>query len=169
MDNSWTKHLQPFIVVEDLQLCWRFGEREVSIHPAHLNISKQVPRQILQHLFEVSLSDDLPFFCVFSSNVLEFVSANSLHLVECRVMSAVHSVLPVNITHANKSLVASTHQGDLMHWSVWTQTDLSWFVVSVCGSSADVVLGDAQIIKALFDLNQGIKIREYFELLSWYL
>ena len=48
-----------------------------------------------------------------------------------------------------------------------TETDLSGFVIGVRGPSANVVLGNAQFIEALLNFDEGLKVFEYAESLSW--
>jgi hypothetical protein len=58
-------------------------------------------------------------------------------------VSAVHSVLSIDISNTNEGVVADLHEGDLMHRGMRPQTDLSTLVICVRGPSADVVLWDS--------------------------
>lgn len=53
-----------------------------------------------------------------------------------------------------------------MHARVWAKTNLPRLVVSVCGSARHMILGDAKVVEAVFDLDQRVEVREHFELLS---
>jgi hypothetical protein len=46
---------------------------------------------------------------------------------------------------------------------------LSRLIVSVGGATGDVVSRDAKIVEAVFDLDERVKVRKHFELLSWQL
>jgi hypothetical protein len=62
--------------------------------------------------------------------------------MERRVVRPIDRVLSVDVPHAQECRIAlATHQLDLMHASVRTQAYLCRFVVGICSSSADVILG----------------------------
>ena len=83
-------------------------------------------------------------------------------------MRPVHCVLPVHVSHAQKSrVVLLPHQLNLMHASVRTQAYLIRLVVCVGSAPADVVLGDAEVIKAVLDVDEGVEVGEHLELLPW--
>jgi hypothetical protein len=165
MNDSRAEHLEPLVVVENLQFGRGLCEGEIGLDPAHLNISENVPGQIFKNLLEVSLGNDLGFFDVLGTDLFDSIGAHTLHLMESGVVGTVYSVLPVHIAYAEERGVALSHQRDLMDRGMWTQAHVSRLVVGVRGPSARVIFRDAKEIKALLDLDQRVEIFEEAELL----
>ena len=100
MNYTRPKNLKPFVIIENFQLYGGFCEGEIGIDPAHFNVAEYVPGQIFKNLLEVSFSNDLGFFNIFGSDLLDSISADTLHLMECRIVCAVYSVFTIDITNA---------------------------------------------------------------------
>ena len=142
VDDARAEDLQPVVVVEDLQLDRGLRKWEISWHPTHLHVPKDRTSQVLQYLLEISFSYDLSLGDIFRAYILDFVRADAFHLMERRVVRPIDRVLSVDVPHAQECRIAlATHQLDLMHASVRTQAYLCRFVVGICSSSADVILG----------------------------
>ena len=165
MNDTRAKHLEPLVVIEDLQLNGWLSEGEIGIDPAHLNISEYVSSQIFKDLLEVSLGNDLSFLNILGTNLFDSISADTLHLMKGGIVGTVYSILAVHITYAEERGVALSHQWYLMNRGMWTQTYLSRLVVRVRCPSAHVILRDAKLVKALLDLDQRVEILEQAELL----
>jgi hypothetical protein len=85
-------------------------------------------------------------------------------------MSAIDCVLSIHIAHAQERIIVLlSHQLYLVHTCVRTEAYLTGLIVSVSGATGNVVSGDAQIVEAVFDLDQGVKVRKHLKLLSWQL
>jgi hypothetical protein len=85
-------------------------------------------------------------------------------------MSAIDCVLSVHIAHAQERVIVLLfHQLYLMHTCVRTEAYLTGLIVSVGGATGDVVSRDTQIVEAVFDFDQGVKVRKHLKLLSWQL
>jgi len=100
VNNTWTENLKPLVVIENFQLDRGLREREIGIDPTHLNIAEYMSSQIFKYLLEVSFSNNLGFLDIFSTDFLDSIGANTLHLMECRIVSTINSVLTIDITDA---------------------------------------------------------------------
>ena len=85
-------------------------------------------------------------------------------------MRAIDCVLPVHIPHTQERVVVLlSHQLNLVHACMRAETYLPGLIVSVSGTTGDMVGGDAKIVEAVFDLDQRVKVLKHLKLLSWQL
>ena len=105
-----TENLKPFVIEVYFQLERRVCERKMILVPSHLHIPEYSSCQVLQHLLQVSLANDLGFLHVFSSDVFQIKQSDALHLMEAWVMSLIHSILPEDISCHQERRVALPYQ-----------------------------------------------------------
>ena len=85
------------------------------------------------------------------------------------VVGPVNRVFSVDIAHDEKRVVLRLFQdGYLVGGSVRSQTKIPIEVVSISGSTANVILGNEECIKAVFRCHNWIKVAEQLELFSWH-
>ena len=89
--------------------------------------------------------------------------------MESRVVSPVHSVFAVDISHHEEGVVVRLlKDGNLMRRGVRAQTQISIEVVGVSGTATDVVFRDEKSVEAVLRVDCRVKIGEQLELLAWH-
>ena len=165
MDDPASQNLKPLVVVENLKLKARLCKREVVFAPLHFNIAEYLPSQLFQDLLEVSGRNVLGIRHICDTDLIPFEEANTLHLVEDRIVCLVHCVFAIDIAQTQKRAIAVFEEWDLVHARVSAQNRVLVEVVSVRWLAADMVRWDAQGIKAVVSFDNGVEVLEKFELL----
>mmetsp|Transcript_41158 Transcript_41158/g.105217 ORF Transcript_41158/g.105217 Transcript_41158/m.105217 type:complete len:261 (-) Transcript_41158:447-1229(-) len=96
LHHAAAQDLHPLPLEEDLQLKGRIREGKVVIVPAHLHFAKEGDSQPLQHALELPLRQ-LRLGAARGCRLLSAEQADSLHLVEDRVVRGVDRVTAVHV------------------------------------------------------------------------
>mmetsp|Transcript_875 Transcript_875/g.2094 ORF Transcript_875/g.2094 Transcript_875/m.2094 type:complete len:332 (+) Transcript_875:310-1305(+) len=162
LHDAAPEHLEPLALEEDLQLEGGLREGEVGIHPSHLNVAEEVPREPLERPLEVALGE-LLLRAAGLGGVLRGEEADSLHLVKDRVVGRVDRVAPVDVAGDEEVCLALAEHLCLMGRGVAPEDRLVVDVVRVVGAPGDVVLGDEDVVKVRLGRDDGVKVVERLE------